>query len=363
MGAKTYFFKRSNYLLIILILVVSIVSIVITYLNAYSFLIPILAIGSLILIAIRDIRTQSDADIKEAEKKITDEVIIKIDNTITKENRELKIKHQLLEDKQKIMKDFLQKEVVKDDDLLQSISEESFMILYHYNLSTQARFLEFLPNQKTPINNIITELGFVPVGSGHGAPFFHIINTVLLPKQLQKPAYLEAYIKKKVLNSWKKLSIELKEKDTSKYDAFQKLMEGNKINIAYLVGKLFVSETRIGYLNYPLFSPEFLPYISSFAKKVKNINKQKLKEIISSASLSYFVEFIPKTDREIVLIKENQIKKTLDIKELFDYQSISKERWLEVTKSLFSDEETAQKYAEGIYDYVGRYLPIIKEFL
>lgn len=363
MSIKTYFSKRSNYLLIILILFVGISSVVIISLNVYTILIPILSVFALLLVAIRDMKAQSEVDTKEAEKKITDEVIVRIDDTLTKENQELKAKHQLLEDKQKIMKDFLQKEVIKNDDLLQSISEESFMVLYHYNLSTQTRFLNFLPNQRTMINDIIAELGFVSVGSKHGAPFFHVVNTALLPKELQKPAYLEAYIRKKVLNGWKKLSADLKKHDESKYDAFQKLMADNKINLAYFLGKLFVSETRIGYLNYPLFSPDFLPYISGFAKKVKNVNKQKLREIISAASLSYFIEFIPQADRDIFINKENEIKDRLNIKELFDYQSVSKEKWLEITKSLFSDEEKAQRYAEGICGYTGRYLPIIREFL
>lgn len=363
MSLRVYLSKGSNYFLIILILVVGIASIIISYFNFYSLLIPLMAIISLLLVAIRDMKAQNEADSKGAEKKITDAVIVKIDETLTKENQELKAKHQLLEDKQTIMKEFLQKEVVKDDDLLQSISEESFMVLYHYNLSTQNSFLEFLPNQRTAINNIIVRLGFVSVGSGHGASFFHIVNTVLLPKELQKPAYLETYIRKKVLNSWKKLSAELKEKDERKYNAFQKLMEGNKINLAYLVGKLFISETRIGYLNYPLFSPDFLPYISSFSKKIKNVNKQKLKEIISSASISYFIEFIPQTDREIIISNENEIKRKLQIKELFDYQSVPKEKWLEITKDLFPSDGKAQKYADGIHDYVGRYLPIIREFL
>lgn len=340
----------------LLIFVTAIVAIATAFFGLPAYITSIITIFSLAFVAIKELVGEVIADEEKAEKEMTDEKITHIDEELLKRTEGLEKEKKMLEDKQKIIADFIKNGIIKEDSIIKNLNQESFVILYHYNIALPKKYLGLLPNEKSAIKNIIDKLGFVSVGRKYGSYFFHIINTSSLPKELRQPAYLEAYIRKKVIRSWKIIEDQIKDTDR---EEFKKIKE-RRLNLVYLLGKVFCSELVIGYLNYPLFSEDFLPYLASFTKKIKDVDKQKLHALISQASLHYFVESITPKDRDKILAKEDEIKKKLGVKSLFDYQGVSKEQWLSVTSGLFESPKS-QEYAELIYSSINRSLPIIKE--
>lgn len=349
--------------LILLILLVSIMTIATSLFNLPSYLTSVLTILALILVAIKDligekradeekISAQIEKEAENARKEMTEERIAHIDEEVAIRNAELKKERDLLEYKQKIMADFLRKGIITEESILKNLNQESFMIVYHYNLALSKKYVNLLPNRKLVVKNILDNLGFVAVGRRSGTYFFHVISTNLLPKELRQSAYLEEYLKKKILQSWR-----IVEKQT---EGIEKERLQKKLSSVYFLGKIFTSELKIGYLNYPLFSDEFIPYLASFTKKVKTIDKQKLHELMSLASLHYFVEAIPSLDKEKILAKEEDIKKTLGVKSLYEYQTIPKEQWVSALSGVV-DATKSQEYAESICNSINRHLPIIKE--
>ena len=356
-----YLYKKSNYLILILIAIVGIAIPILQYFRIGVFYILLLTEVSLIAVAVRDFLSNFQENAKDASIKMTEEKVNHIDNELIKENSEMKKTQQILEDKQKIIAEFLRQGVIKEEDIIQDIGQESFIILHHFNRRPPVKYLMLLPEGRTPIKVLIKRLGFVPVGASHGSYFFHIINIKLLPKELRQVSSLEAYIRRKVLDGWKVAETRLADDDKEEHAKFMEAYY-DKFNLIYLIGRVFSSELRIGHLNYPSFSKEFLPYLSSFTKKMHNVDKKKLNDIISLASISFFINSIEPIKRRKILDKETYIKKKFGITSLLEYESIPKDKWIEVFSN-FLEKGDAEKCADEIYSSIKRDLPIIKTFL
>ncbi len=362
MDFRAYLSRKGNYIIIILILIVGIVSAISVSYGYPSYIIAALAIVSLLIVAIRDMRDQSSGDLAEAERKLDSERMKKIEATVNKENKELKEKHELAKAREGIMKDFIKRGIIKEKEILDSMTQESFMVLYHFNKKLPEKYKNLLPDKEKPVDRIIKQLGFVPVGSFAGAYFFHIVNTALLPRDLRQPAFLEAYIKNKVRGSWNTIEAELKKTNKREYNYFKKNSD-KKVNLIYLIGKVFTSELRIGYLNYSNFDRRFLPYISGFAKRIKNVDKKKLHDLLELASLEYFVGGVKNNkDRDKIIRNETKIRKGVGVVTLLEYGNVSREKWMEELLKLFDDTK-AEEYVNLVYNSIKRDLPIIREFL
>jgi hypothetical protein len=308
---------------------------------------------------------ESDSDAQEAERKLDSERMKKIEETINSENKELKEQKKITELKQAIMKDFIAKGIVKESEIIDNLSQEAFIVLYHFNKKLPDKYRALLPNNEKPIDTVLRELNFVPVGSFAGAYFFHIVNAKLLPKDLRQPTFLEVYIKRKVRRSWNIIETELKKRNRREYNDF-KQNSSKKVNLIYLIGRIFASELRIGYLNYSNFDKGFLPYMSGFVNPKmikKEVNNQKLNALLTLASLDYFVALIEDSrDRSKIITNEVRIKRRFGVGTLTEYDGISKEQWLKQLSMLF-EERKARVYANEIYDSIKRVLPIIKEYV
>ncbi len=375
MGLLDYFSKRSNYLFIIILGLLGVGIILVTLFNFPPSVIALVGILSIFVGAIRDILNQNAADIESAKNKDSEDAFRRMTEermeTITKkvsENKTLVERTQVLEsekqiwaDKQRIFTTFMHKGVVKEESLLESLSQETFIEIYHFNAGTPKKYLKLLPEGKKAMEKILDDLGFVPVGFGPGSYFFHVISTNSLPEELREPVDLEAYIKKMEIKSWKVVEKKLQETDPDEYKSFKE-KEKNKWNLIYFLSKVFPANLRVGFINYQNFDSEFLPYLARFSKKIKNVDKKRLEELIHLASIEYFIDFVPPADRDILLKAEDKIKSDLKVNQLFDYEKIPEEEWIKITAGLF-EKQKATEYGKGIYASVKRDLPIIREFL
>jgi xanthosine utilization system XapX-like protein len=375
MSIVDYFSKKSNYLFIVILGVLAVGIILVTLFKFPPSVIALVGIISIVIGAIRDILNQNAKDIEAARNKDSEEAFRRMTEgrmeTITKkisENKSLVERTQVLEsekqiwaDKQRIFTAFIKKGVVKEESLLESLSQETFIEIYHFNATVPKKYLKLLPDGKKVMAKILDDLGFVPVGFGPGSYFFHVISTNSLPEELREPVDLEAYIKKMEIRSWKLVEKKLQEADPDEYKVFKE-KERTKWNLIYFLSKVFPANLKVGYINYQNFDSSFLPYLARFSKKIKNVDKKRLEEIIHLASIEYFIDFIPSIEREIWLKDEGKIKADLKITQLFDYEKISEETWIEIASGLF-DKPKAIEYGKGIYTSIKRDLPIIREFL
>lgn len=374
-NVKRYFSKRSNYLFILILAILGIGLILITMFNFPAYTIALFGIISIIIGAIRDMLNQSSEDIEAAQKndseeafrKMTEEKMAIIDkkvsenNTLTERTQTLENEKKNWEEKQKIWVDFVRRGIIKEDDMIESLGQETFTVIYHFNKNVPKKYITLLPEGKKVMQKILDDLKFIPVSVRPGSFFFHVINTNALIEELRNPVELEAYIKKRVLISWGIVENKLRESNPKEYKAFKDNSARNW-NLIYFLGNIFPANLRIGYLNYQNFDPRFLPYLARSSKKIKNVNKQKLNDVIHLASIEYFISFMPPTDREALLNIENQVKEELKIEKLFDYENIPESEWLKITSKLFDNTKAAQ-YAKTIVFSVKRVMPIIKEFL
>ena len=347
----------STYLLILLILIVGIVGALLTYYGfppIYYFAVSILA---LVLLAVQNFLKEYQA---RSEKQLSKAQMDRIENEATTKNKELEESKKGLEERQLIMKDFMKQGVVKEEDIIKSLKQESFTILHHFNRKTPKKYLEYLPDHKTTINRVIDTLGFVPVGNRAGSYFFHIVTTNSLPVALRQTSNLEAYIKQKNEESLKAIETGLKKHDPVEYREFIKSPH-RKGYLIYLVGKVFATDLKIGYINFAGFDARFLPYLLRYTRKVKNVDKKKLNEVLELASISYFLSGIEPKDRDKIVSKEREIKRKLSVKILFDYETITTDTWKQTLKNYFADDK-AKKYSITIHEATKRVMPIIREF-
>ena len=266
MMLSDYFSKRSNYLFIIILGGLGIGIILVTLFNFATSVIALVGIVSILIGAARDILNQNSADIEAAKNKDSEEAFRRMTEekmeAITKkvsENKTLVDRTQVLEsekqmwtDKQRIFTTFMHKGVVKEESLLESLSQETFIEIYHFNAGTPKKYLKLLPDGKKAMEKILDDLGFVPVGFGPGGYFFHVISTNSLPKELREPIDLEAYIKKLEIKSWKVVEKKLQETDAEEYRSFKE-KEKSKWNLIYFLSKVFPANLRVGYINYQNF--------------------------------------------------------------------------------------------------------------
>lgn len=350
----------NTYLLILLILVTGIVQALIVYFGlppVYLIVITIVALG---LIAAKEVLAEKNSDTERAQREMTDRRIKNIEMESIEKRKEHEATIKLLEEKQFIMKDFIKDGVVKEDEIIKSLKHESFIVLHHFNKKTPQKYLKYLSGGKTVINSILDDFGFVPVSRRQGAYFFHIVNTKSLPSSLRQPAYLEAFIRKKSEEGIKAIENGLKNGNKKEYKNFINNPK-SKGYLVYLIGKIFATELNIGYLNWPGFDEKFLPYISRYANKIKNVDMKKLNDIINMASISYFIRAIEPKPRAIILSNEKEIKKELEIKSIYDYETIPLESWEKVLLKYF-DKEQAKIFATILYGSSRRTVPIIREF-
>ncbi len=350
---KIDFGKISDYFLISLVSIVSIALIILEYFQVHRLISLAVAILSLLIILIKEIREKNKDSIEEAERKLTDERIIIIEREVTKKNVEL-------EDRQKIISEFLSEGIIREEDLIKSLNQEPFVILYHYNRGIKQELLQYFPDKKKPINKILNDLGFVPVGFAHGSYFFHVIGAKFLPRPLDDVTYLEAYIKKKMRNSFKNILLNLQKNNPELYN---KTKDKKLFNLSYFIGKIFPAHLSVGYVNFSSFDREFTSYYSKFSNLNKmQINEQKLNEILKLASLKIFIKQIPPKDREKIISKEDAIKQEFSINNLLDYQTLSLESWTRALSKILKNDK-ASVYAKVIRNSTQRYCPIIREFI
>jgi uncharacterized membrane protein len=317
----------------------------------------IVLILNLIIVIIKEIREKHKTNQEKAEEELTDEKIEHIDQEVTTRNDELAYK-------QRVISEFLKYGVVKEEDILSNLNQEPFIILYHFNRKINKEIEPFLPDNTKAINKILADLGFVPVGAYTGSYFFHVVGANSLPRELNNIAYLEAYIKRKMKNSWKKMWGNMEEKNKDLYQKY-KDDKDKRVNFSYFLGKVFPSNLSIGYLNFSSFDNQFLSYYSKFTNSRKiEVDKQKLNDLLSMASISFFINLIELNDRKQILKNETQIKKNLSIKSLLDYESVSETQWNNELRTIFKDDlEKCGIYAKTIWLTVQKYLPVIKEFI
>lgn len=344
----------SNYLLIILASSVAIAILVLTLIQASPLPIALLGIFSTFLVTLQQILQEKKTDVDDAEAKLTQQVMIDIQEKATKKNVEL-------ENKQKVISQFLRRGIVKEQNLIDALNQQSFIILFHYNRAVNREIAKFLPDNKKFSKVICEELGFVSVAPVHGSYWFHVVNSGALPHQLQNITYLEAYIRKRLLEYWAQLESNLKQ-DPKLLETF-KTHTRRKGNLSYFLGKIFPSNLSVGYVNFSSFDINFLEYCSRFVNsKELEINTQELRTLISLASIDFFIDSIEPTDREKICQNESKIKNELKIQSLFDYATVSHAEWQRVL-SLYFDEVRSAKYTEMISSKAKEFCPIIKEFL
>jgi len=344
--------KIKEYFIILVSFIAGATLLILQFFGASKLWIFLVALISLLIIFTEQILTKKKTKVEEAERKLTDNRIIVIEKEVIKKNTEL-------EDKQKIILEFLKEGIIKEEDLIESLKQEPFVILYHFHRGVLKELRPFLPEGKRAINRVLNELGFVPVGPFHGSYFFHVVGTNLLPAPLNNLSYLEAYIRKKVRKSWSQMLSNVEKQDKQLYD---KIKDKKILNLSYFLGKLFPSNLSVGYINFSSFDRDFISYYSKFTNvKELQINEQKLNELLKLASLKLFIVKIPPKDRKKILNKEKEIKERLEITNLLDYESITEEQWNSILSKIFKKE--MEDYAKIIKFSVNKYCPIIREFL
>ncbi|MFZ1971062.1 MAG: hypothetical protein WAU65_02700 [Candidatus Nanoarchaeia archaeon] len=98
-------------------------------------------------------------------------------------------------------------------------------------------------------------------------------------------------------------------------------------------------------------------------KKLK-VNKQKLDNLISLASISFFVGLVEPKDRKIIIQNESKIRKDFQIKNLLDYESITEASWIKELTEIFPNEtEKVSNISKKIFDTIQEFIPIIREYL
>jgi hypothetical protein len=344
-----------DYWLIIVEGICGFLAIVFGYLGHETITILIL-VGGVILAAYKELRDKHKQRLDDAASELTDKKITEI-RDMAKENKEE------LQYKQDIIKEFLKEGIVNEEDLLDNLNQEPFTILYHFNRGIDKEIIEFLPQKKKVVQNLLDELGFVPVGYRHGAYFFHVINTRYLPIQIQNVSSFEAYMRKRVKEIWDEFWENIKTKDPKLYAEYESKKD-KKVNLSYFLGQIFPSNLSVGYLNFSSFDRKFLAYYAQFVdSQTIRINKQKLNELSNLASISFFVNSIEPNDRELILSNESTIKKSLGINKIMDYMTIQKEAWHDEISKIITDLDKANIYSEKIYKRAQKYCPIIKEFI
>lgn len=344
----------ANYFLIVIAALIAIMILVLTFIQANPSLIALMGIFSTILVMMQQLLQQKKTDVDDAEAKLTKQMMGEIHEKVIERTAEL-------ENKQKVISHFLRHGIVKEQDLIEALNQQSFVIFYHYNRQVDKDFAKFLPDNKKFSKVILEELGFVPVGAVYGSYFFHVISSRALPHPLDNVTYLEAYIKKRLFEYWAQLESNLKQNPTL-LEKF-KNKKRKKGNLSYFLGKIFPSNLSIGYVNFSSFDVGFLEYCSRFVgSKDLEINTQELKSLISLASIDFFIDSIEPADREKISQNESKIKNKLKIESLFDYASIAEEVWKDVL-SLYFDENKATNYSKIINSKTKELCPIIKEFL
>jgi len=347
----TYY--QSKYFLIAIALGLGISTIVATALDLEKVIIASLGVFSAILFSIQQwLETRKEGK-EVAREKLNTKRMKNIDEFIGKTKIEL-------DNKQKVMREFILNAVIKESDVIENLNSESFTIIYHFNRKIYKRVEKKLPNKKKAIDLIIKNLNFVPIGASHGGRFLHIINTNALPKELREISDLRAYIEAKVIESWQYL-----DKNTRHGSQLQKELQDNpalKGNLIYLLGKIFPQNMCVGQLNFSSFDYRFINFYSKFVNpKTINIDTKRLKSFIQLASIIFLAGKIPKRDKEKLMKLEWKIKKSLKITDLFDFESVDEKELEKLLTEQFSDEK-ARKYSTTIKSHAKQCGPIIKEF-
>ena len=337
-----------------LISVVAIVLLVLSYVQVNPLVIALVGIFSLLLSMTQQLLQQKKTDVADAEANLSERMMEGIRAKVTITTAEL-------ENKQKVMSHFLKHGIVKEQDLIETLNQQSFIILFHYNRQMDKDFLKFLPDNKKFSKLILDELGFVPVGAVYGSYFFHVISSTALPHPLDNIAYLEAYIRKRLVEYWTQLESNL-EAYPHLLEKFRK-KERKKGNLSYFLGKIFSSNLSIGFVNFSSFDTKFLEYSSRFVNsKNLEIDTQELKSLITLASIAFFIDSIEPIDRKVISQNESKIKNELKIESLFDYATIPNAEWQRVLSVYFNRVKTTN-YSEIISSRARELCPIIKEFL
>jgi len=344
--------KIKEYFIIVVSFIAGAILLALQFFGASKFWIFLVALVSLLIIFIEQILAKKKTKIEKAERKLTDERIIVIEKEVVKRNTEL-------EDKQKVILEFLREGIIKEEDLIESLKQEPFVILYHFHRGVIKDLRPFLPEGRRAINKILNDLGFVPVGPFHGSYFFHVVGANMLPTPLNDLSYLEAYIRKKIKKYW---ALMLSNVERENKQLYNKIKDKKILNLSYFLGKLFPSNLSVGYINFSSFDKGFLSYYSKFTNvKELQINEQKLNELLKLASIKLFITKIPPKDKKKILKKEKEIKESLEITNLLDYESITEKQWNLVLSKLFKKE--MKDYIKIIKFSVDRYCPIIREFI
>jgi hypothetical protein len=155
------------------------------------------------------------------------------------------------------------------------------------------------------------------------------------------------------------------EKENNQLYQEYKEEKDKKVNFSYFLGKIFPCNLSIGYLNFSSFDTRFLSYYAKFTNsKTVEVNKQKLDDLLSLASISLFVTLVEPNDRKIILKNESVIRANLGVNNLLDYESVTEAKWTEELTKIFQNQsEKAGIHAKTIYSSVQKYVPVIKEFI
>ncbi|MEK6953771.1 MAG: hypothetical protein AABX01_02105 [Candidatus Micrarchaeota archaeon] len=342
-----------DYSLIVLTFLTAAIIIILTAFYPNPYLIAIISVCVLILTMMKEYRDQKKDDIEEALSKLSNKKMDEIHSQITINEIESK-------KREKVIMKLMKKGVINEDDMIAALSQEAYFIFYHFNRAFDNKYVKYLPENRKLAARILEKLGFVPVGAFSGSYFFHIINSRALPTDLQNIGMLEAYIKKEAVNHWTELDSNIKTNPS----LYEKYTENDKTrgNLVYFLGKIFPSNLSMGYLNFSSFDTRFLPHLSKFLNSEKiEINVKKFNDLISLASLDFFIDSIERKDRAKILENETEMRAELGIKKIYDYANLSKEDLIRVLSKYFTNEKSI-KFSDIILQSANDSCPIIQEF-
>lgn len=215
--------------------------------------------------------------------------------------------------------------VVSEGELFSLIRDKEMMIVFPYAEGLKGKVWELTKGQ--PLAMLLIEIGFVKVGLRQNLLVCMVDS---LPKQLRDVDNLNRFIEDHLPKEWAKVSEMVRKKyPEEKYKILERWRSNAAFKVSYLLAKSPARDFVVGCLAARgdariAFTTEFQKHIAQRIdrkelRRMLRIRKHKVKEILSKISIEFLLSEIPRDARELMITKEDEIKKTLGVRIITDY--------------------------------------------
>ena len=241
--------------------------------------------------------------------------------------------------------------VVREDELFKLIRRKEIILAFPYAEGLKGKIRQIAGGQ--PLATLLSRMGFVRVALFQN---LMVIMADSLPRRLRNIDNLNPFLKQQLDKQWGRISDKVKKQyPKEKYKIYEKWRTRAGFKVSYILAKSMAQDFLIDYMKKNSFTIEFQKHIAgridrNQLKKVLKLRRRKVKEILSRISIEILLSEIPRNVKELIIRKENDLKKVLGVKVITDYRMLEPKRVINALANMFPDmeEKLIQNCSEAI---------------